>query len=152
MVSILTYIEFSPVYSSHVHITSQVLGIIKSTKQSILCSDNKPWVKKSDIECDVRIGSWDGADICELLGLYILSQLQNLNIQVGLYRDDGLGAATQCPEQVENIKKKNCQVFSDIGLKITVEANKKIVNFLDVSLDLSNNTFKPYLKPNSPIT
>ena len=108
-------------------------------------------MKKADVNCDVTIGSWDGAEVCELVRLYLLSQLQNLNIIVGLYRDDGLGAATQRPQQVESIKKKICQVFRDNGLKISIEANKKIVNFLDVTLDLNHDCFKPYVKPNSPI-
>ena len=33
---------------------------------------------------DVTMGSYDGAEICELVGLYLLSQLQNLNINVEL--------------------------------------------------------------------
>ncbi|KAL5014501.1 hypothetical protein ScPMuIL_008771, partial [Solemya velum] len=35
------------------------------------------------------------------------------------------------------------------GLKITIEANKKIVNFLDVTLNLNNGKYSPYNKPNN---
>ena len=38
-----------------------------------------------------------------------------------------------------------------MGLKITVEANKKIVNFLDITLDLSRDLYKPYMKPNNQL-
>ena len=38
-----------------------------------------------------------------------------------------------------------------MGLNISVEANKKVVHFLDVTLDLSKNHFKPYSKPNNPL-
>ena len=38
-----------------------------------------------------------------------------------------------------------------MGLKITIEANNKIVDFLDVSLDLQRNIYKPFLKPNNPL-
>ena len=38
-----------------------------------------------------------------------------------------------------------------MGLKITIEANKKIVNFLDITLDLSRDLFKPFMKPNNPL-
>ena len=31
---------------------------------------------------------------------------------------------------------------------MTIEANVKVVNFLDITLDLSTNTFKPYMKDN----
>ena len=33
-------------------------------------------------------------------------------------------------------------------LNITIEANVKNVNFLDINLDLSTATYKPYMKPN----
>ena len=31
--------------------------------------------------------------------------------------------------------------------KVTADANKKVVNFLDVTLDLNTEKFKPYSKP-----
>ena len=34
-----------------------------------------------------------------------------------------------------------------LGFKIEVSSNNKIVNFLDVTLDLSNNSYKPFIKP-----
>ena len=37
------------------------------------------------------MGSWNGAEVCEIVGLYILSQLKHLDMTIGLYRDDGLG-------------------------------------------------------------
>lgn len=36
------------------------------------------------------MGSYDGAETCELVGSFLLSQLQDLNINLGLDRDDGL--------------------------------------------------------------
>ena len=38
------------------------------------------------------MGSFDGVNICELVGLYLLDKLLNLigRENVGLYRDDGL--------------------------------------------------------------
>ena len=39
------------------------------------------------------------------------------------------------------------QVFNDNKLKLTIEANKKCVNFLDITFDLRSDTFKPYTKP-----
>ena len=61
---------------------------------------------------------------------------------------DGLGVSNKTPKQVENIKKKICKVFNENGLKVTVDANKKVVQFLDVELNLRNGSFKPFLKPN----
>ena len=39
-------------------------------------------------------------------------------------------------------------MFKDNGLNITVEANVKSVNFLDVTLNLDTCIFCPYMKPN----
>ena len=38
------------------------------------------------------MGSFDGAEICELVGLFILNKLSNIipTKDLGLYRDDGL--------------------------------------------------------------
>ena len=53
------------------------------------------------------------------------------------------------PRQIEEIKKKICKVFSIYGLKITIEANKKTIDFLDVTLDLNKGSYEPYTKPNN---
>ena len=39
------------------------------------------------------------------------------------------------------------KVFSDNKPKLTIEANKNCVNFLDITFDLRSGTFKPYTKP-----
>ena len=38
------------------------------------------------------MGSFDGAEVCELVGLYLLNKIKPLlgSNNVGLYRDDGL--------------------------------------------------------------
>ncbi len=67
----------------------------------------------------------------------------------GLYRDDGLGISNRSPREVELIKKDLCAIFRKYGLKITIEANKKCVDFLDVTLNLTNGKHMPYTKPNN---
>ena len=42
-------------------------------------------------------------------------------------------------------------MFKSHGLKITIEANKKIVNFLDVTFDLISGSYEPYMKPNNKL-
>lgn len=51
----------------------------------------------------------------------------------------------------EIIKRLKCKTFADRNLKLTIEANKKCVNFLDVTLDMRTETFKPYMKPGNTI-
>ena len=48
----------------------------------------------------------------------------------------------------EAIKKKICAIFGKHGLNLTIEANKKIVQYLDVELNLNDGSFRPYIKPN----
>ena len=95
------------------------------------------------------MGSYDGAETCELVGLYILSQLQNLGISIGIYRDDGLAACNKKPSEVEKIKKNICKIFRENGLRITIEANLATVDFLDITMNLKSASYKPYMKPNN---
>ena len=108
----------------YVDIPPDQVNIILSTKKNILFSENQAWVKKSNSKCDVTMGSFDGAEACELIGLFLLSQLSNLNINVGLYRDDGLGMSTQRPQQVEQTKKQICKIFKDNGLKVIIKKSE----------------------------
>ena len=78
----------------------------------------------------------------------MLSQLQNLNLNIGLYRDDGLAVSNQNPRELDKIKDQICKVFKENELSITIDANQKVVNFLDVTLDLNSGLYKPFSKPN----
>lgn len=135
--------------SRYTNITTEEKCIIDHARQSLLFTDNEPWIKKTGNSMfDVTMGSYDGAEVCELVGLFILNQLPtDTKHRIGLYRDDGLAILKDQPRQVENLKKKICEIFRKNGFNITIEANKKIVNFLDVTLNLQDGTYKPYTKP-----
>ena len=135
-----------------VKITSQEIDIILKTKKSLLFTNGQPWVKKGYKPFDVTMGSWDGAETADLVGLYILSKLKVLNLNIGLYRDDGLAVSNLSPRQTELEKKKLCRILKEIGFNITADANMKSVNFLDVNFDLDDEIFQPYMKPNSTPT
>ena len=47
------------------------LKIIKHCRKSLLFSNSDAWVKKDGNLFDVTMGSFDGAEICELVGLYL---------------------------------------------------------------------------------
>ena len=85
------------------------------------------------------------------MATYILTEIRETTKQdefkFGLYRDDGLAIANGSPREIENIKKKICQIFKQNGLKITIDANKAIVNYLDVTFNIKDGTYRPYLKP-----
>ena len=40
-------------------------------------------------------------------------------------------------------------VFGEIGLKITAQINNQVGNFPDITLNLENEKFTPYRKPNN---
>ena len=50
--------------------------IILHSRKTLLFNDNEPWVKAGDCPMfDVAMGSYDGAEVCELVGLYIPHKL-----------------------------------------------------------------------------
>ena len=97
------------------------------------------------------MGSYNGAEICELVGLFILNNLgQKFGKEnIGLYRDDGLAIMRNKSACLSDKTRKELhKCFEQFGLKITAEVNLHVVNFLDVTFDLNNGKFKPYRKPN----
>ena len=50
---------------------------------------------------------------------------------------------------MERAKKALFQLFDREGLKITAEGGRKIVDYLDVVLDLSKGSYCPFVKPNT---
>ena len=109
-----------------------------------------PWTKING-DFDVTMGAPDGAEVCELVGLYRLNELTNRlpEIDFGLYRDDGLATHKIIPgHQRDNIWKKIIAIFKENRLKIEISTNLKIVNFLDVILNLDKGKHSPYIKPN----
>ena len=68
---------------------------------------------------------------------------------IGLYRDGGLAVFknTSGP-QSEKIKKNFQKMFKNKGLDIIINCNMKIVNYLDVTLNLNEGSYHPYEKSN----
>ena len=67
--------------------------------------------------------------------------------QLGLYCYDGLIYIPNSNGPISSsTQKKILRVIKFLGFKIEVSSNNKIVNFLDVTLDLSNNSYKPFVK------
>ena len=123
-------------------------------KKSLLYHQNSRWTKKNTNDTfDATMGSYDGAETCELIGTYMLSLIASkFKDEVGLYRDDGLTVSKATPKEIERPKKEVSNVFKSNGLKITIDANKKIVHFLDVTFELTDGSYKPYMKPNNKLS
>ena len=128
--------------------------IIFHTCKTILTDlSGNMWKKKhNDDLFDVAMGSFHGAEICDLVGLYILDRLSSTlpSESCGLYRDDGLAVVEKpSPSNIERLSKSIRKVFGDIGFEITVENALDRTDFLDVVLDLRENDFKPFKKQNA---
>ena len=97
------------------------------------------------------MGSFDGAEVCELVGLYLLHHLAKIfgKEAVGLYRDDGLAILrnASCPD-ARRMRKKVIEFFQYHRLKVTVDTNLTQSDFLDVTLKLGTGRYWPYRKPN----
>ena len=122
----------------YTNVTEQEITIIKHARKSLLFNQSTEWVKRhSENELfDVTMGSFDGAEICELVGLCLLHKLQPLldMKNTGLYRDDGLAALKcQSARRLDRIRKDIVQVFKSEGLDITCETNLIITDFIESS-------------------
>ena len=95
------------------------------------------------------MGSFDWVVECELVGALLLSQQSNIikSTDMGLYRYDSL-IIIRNPNgpKLESYRKKIANELKQLGFKITIYTNLKIVNFLDVTLNLKKGTFEPYKK------
>ena len=133
-------------------IPNQTIDIIMHSRRSVLFNDSCIWVKKKQSHFDVTQGSYDGAELCELVGIYLLHIIEIYlpNLNTGLYRDDGLSCVTNVSgPQIDRIRKQMTQQFKSCGLKITIEANLTTTDFLDVKLNLQENLYQPFAKPNN---
>ena len=82
---------------------------------------SQTYTKKVNPNCDVAMGSFDSAEVTNLVGLYLLSLLAHLPVVVGLYGDDGAVLSRLTPRDTENVKKEICRIMKDQGLNITID-------------------------------
>ena len=128
--------------------------MINHSRKSLLFNNQQAWIKKESGLFDVTMGAYDGAEVCELVGSFLLHQLSKKynKKDIGLYRDDGLAVfKNKSGPQAERIKKDFQKIFRENDLNIVIKCNLKTVNYLDVTLKLLNNTYKPFCKPNNEI-
>ena len=60
-------------------ISDSVINIIHHSRKSLLFDKTSAWVKKGNGSLfDVTMGSYDGAEICEFVGFYLLNQLSTV--------------------------------------------------------------------------
>ena len=75
---------------------------------------------------DVTMGSYDGAEICELVGRFIFDSVAKRFRKENkrLYRDDGLVLLKNMTGRLANRARKGLMnIFEDVALKITAHTN-----------------------------
>ena len=135
----------------HAKISELDKSILLNARQSLLHFEDEIWIKHTGT-FDVTMGSYDGAQVSDLVGLFILSLIKEKipELNFALYRDDGIAHHKKLrPQTIDRIRKKLHHIFNELGLKITVDTSLTKADFLDVSLNLHQNSFEPYRKPNN---
>ena len=77
--------------------------------------------------------------------MFYLNLVNNLSL-FDLYRDDGLAVLKRSKCENEKVTKKIRAIFKSHGFKISVKCNLVQTDFLDIGINLCNNTFSPYRK------
>ena len=146
-------IEFSKRYTKF---NDDKIELLIHTYQTVLCYYNRVWTKSSNKEnFDIAMGSYHGAEVCDLVGLFILNEITFIigPLNIGLHRDDALGVIIQSLGTImERTKKRIIETILQIGFDIVIDNGNTTSNFLDISLNLTLNTYCPFTKPNSKTT
>ena len=85
------------------------------------------------------MGCYGGAEVCGLVGTYILNKLKNVTNKenIGFCCDNGLRIFQNKPKtEIKRNKKLIVKVINDCSLSITIKCNSKSVDFLDVTFNL----------------
>ena len=105
----------------HVNIIKRDIEVMFHSRKSLLYNNGIPWFKKQGMGFDVTMGAYDGTEICELIGIFMLSLLGTKcdSKNIGLYKDDGLSIfrhvsgpkLEKIQKHTENIQRKNVRCY-----------------------------------------
>ena len=63
---------------NYTEITDEEIDVILAARRAFVYVDGEPWTKKGNEIFDVGMGFFDGAEVCEIVGLFMLDKLQKL--------------------------------------------------------------------------
>ena len=136
----------------YMFIPEDKIMIIRHCRKSLLYYNEDVWIKKGTSgNFDNPMGSYDGAEVCEIIGCLLLHNLNSIidPLNHGLYRDDGLIIMDNCtPRGADIVRKKLHWLFNKFGFKLDIQANLKITDYLDIKLNLLNGSISPFRKNN----
>ena len=64
----------------YVDMNDDEIEIIMAARKAMLYVKREPWAKKGGSLLNVGMGFFDGAEVCELVGLFLLEELEELKI------------------------------------------------------------------------
>ena len=131
----------------HLHLTENEISIINHTRKSLLFNGDETWIKKESNLFDVTMGAFDGAEICELVGTIFCRCFF-------IFSDSGPLTFLKTAKPSSRWRPMFSLLYIFViscsinvhGLQITIQCNMKIVNYLDITLNLNDRSFRPYHK------
>ena len=111
---------------THTNISQKDIEVIFHCRRSLLFHDNKPWIKDNNSDFSVAMGSYNGAEVCELTGLFMLNELSKKfdKDNIGLYRDDGLSVfKNYSGHQNDKVRKEMIDLFKQHHLHLEIKCN-----------------------------
>ena len=121
---------------SYTPINNQCIDLILQSIKMFLYFEDEWWVKNNNKDFNVSQGSYDSAEIYELDGQFLLSEMEKF-IPKKLLRRQTFHGRPPLPICIERLRKQTRKVFNaEHCLKFTVELNRRSTDFLDVIFDL----------------
>ena len=113
----------------YIDITSKDTESIYHARKLLPFDEKDTWRKKQSGLFDVTMGAYDGLEVCELVGTYMLSLIsEKYKKDFGVYRDDGLGVEkNKSGPETEKIKKNIHKIFKENKSDIVIQCNMKIL-------------------------
>ena len=135
-----------------IDITEDEENVLLKSKIQMARAFGRNWVKKTS-SFDNSMGSPDGCEICEYVGLYLLCRLKEVaslrDITIALYRDDLILAMDVNGFDMNQVKSRITKIFAEEKLKMTDWQEGVSLDYLDVEFDIQNDSYKPFKKPNA---
>ena len=116
----------------YISVTKKDIEAIFHARKSLLYYNDESWVKTGESNFDFSIGAYDGAEVCDLIGNFMLSLLSKHIIKnhIGVFRENSLPILKNtCGPEVENLKKKFQKLFKEND-------------------NLNDGSYRPYRKSN----
>ena len=118
-------------------------------RKTYLFHKGEVWAKKKNEDFEVSQGGLDSCEIANICGLRIMDRVSSLipKKQAIIYRDDLIAVVRTTGRGCDNMIKVLHRKFEEwFKLKITCEGNIQIADFLDVSMNLEDGSYRPFRK------